>query len=49
VREGDQGYVREFEDGTLKITYGPMPSDALGPFADECREKLQETMEKLLR
>lgn len=48
VRDGEIGFVREYEDGRLVKTYGPMPAIALGPFVDECSECLREIRERLL-
>jgi hypothetical protein len=43
----DFGHVKEYEDGVLKITYGPMPRDWLGPFVDDCRERVERLEQQL--
>lgn len=45
----DGSYVHEFEDGVMRISYGPMPATAVGPFIDECKENLADTFARLTR
>lgn len=47
VVDGDLAHVEEYQDGVKTITYGPMPAVAVGPFIDECKERLRSIFTRL--
>ena len=48
VREGDIGYVKEYQNGSLAYTYGPMPAVILGTFVNECNNRVATVMARLM-